>query len=119
MTNALEIYKPPFRADSSYIYSSNGVMSLMATDNNHDPEKLMLRTVEILNGDSESIGNPNISYYNGEIYLNSNVIMVVRGFGHLTGEGALNLSLDEAMRVQDQFGEWVCRKLRNDKEQAV
>ena len=113
---ALEIYKRPFRADGTFIFSSNNVMALMASDCHNSPEKLMERTCEILNGDSPSNGNPNLSYSNGEVFNGAQLLLVVRGFGHLTGRGGLNLPIEEALRIQDEFGEWVCGRLRNDKE---
>ena len=111
---ALEIYKPPFRADGPFIFSSNDVMTLMASDCHNDPEKLAERTCQILNGESKSNGNPNITDSNGEIYNGTQMLLVVRGFGHLTGQGGLRLSIEEALKIQDEFGEWLCRLLRND-----
>lgn len=111
---ALDVYKPPFRTDGLYIFSGNNVMTLMASDCQNDPQKLMERTCQIMNGESKSYGNPNISYANGEIYNGSQLLMVVRGFGHLTGHGALGLPVEEALKIQDEFGEWLCRLLRNE-----
>lgn len=113
---AKDVYKPPFYADGGYIWSSEDVMSLMATDCHGDPEKLMERVCEILNGESESVGNPNITHADGEIYNGQDIIMCVRGYGHLTGIGGLNLSSEEALAIQDEFAHWVVTKLRNDKE---
>lgn len=112
--NALEIYKPPFRADGLFIFSSNNVMTLMASDCLHDPDKLMERTCKILNGECKSNGNPNLTYSEGEIYNGAQLLMVVRGFGHLTGTGGLKLPVEEALKIQDEFGEWLCRILRNE-----
>lgn len=110
-----DVYKPPFRTDGMFIFSSNDVMTLMVADCLHEPEKLMERTCQIMNGESQSNGNPNISYSNGEIYNGAQLLMVVRGFGYLTGQGALNLSIEEALKIQDEFGSWLCRLLRNEK----
>lgn len=86
---AKEIYRPPFRNDGAYIWTADNVMALMATDCMHDPEKLMERTCQILNGEVKSNGNPNLTYVNGEILNGANVILVVRGFGHITGKGGI------------------------------
>lgn len=110
---ALEIYKPPFSTDGVYIWSSNGVMSLMAADCVNNPERIMERTCQILNGESKSIGNPNISYSDGDIYNGANLLMVIRGFGHLTGIGGLNMSVENALKIQDEFGKYVCSLLSN------
>lgn len=111
---ALEVYKPPFRTDGLYIFSSNNVMTLMAADCHNFPDKLMEKTCQIMNGESKSSGNSNISYSNGEIRHGAQLLMVVRGFGHLTGQGGLGLSGEEAIKIQDELGEWLCRLLRND-----
>lgn len=113
---ALEIYRRPFRADGPFIFSANDVMALMASDCINYPEKLMERTCEILNGEASSNGNPNLSYSNGEVFNGPRLLLVVRGFGHLTGRGGLNLTVEDALRIQDEFGEWVCGRLRNDKD---
>lgn len=111
---ALEVYKPPFRADGVFIFSANNVMTLMASDCHNDPDKLMARTCQILNGEVKSNGNPNLTYSNGEIYNGAQLLLVVRGFGHLTGNGGLGLNVEEALKIQDEFGEWLCRLLRNE-----
>lgn len=112
--NALDIYKRPFRTDGVFIWSSNDVMALMVADCINNPERLMERTCQIINGESKSIGNPNITYSNGDIYNGANLLMVVRGFGHLTSTSGLNLSAENAIKIQDEFGEYICKLLRNE-----
>lgn len=111
---ALEIYQPPFRHDGAYLYSSTGVMALMAAECGGDPEKLAGRTCEVLNGESPSVGNPNIEYQGGEIFNGPRLLLVIRGFSHLTSKDGLNLSVEEALKLQDEFGKWVVMKLRNE-----
>ena len=38
----------------------------------------------------------------------------IRGWGHLTGGGALNLSQEVAMKLQDDFGKRVVRLLNEE-----
>lgn len=40
--------------------------------------------------------------------------MLIRGWGHLTGCGALNLPDHEAAKIQDDFGEWIVKKLKQE-----
>lgn len=40
--------------------------------------------------------------------------MRIRGWGHLTGCGALNLPPEEAIEIQDDFGEWIVKKLKQE-----
>ncbi len=113
--NFLDVYRPPFRADGPMIYSSNGVLALMAENIAYYPEQMMKRTVEILNGESESMGCPDVGCDNGEIYVNGDPFLMVRGWGHLTGVGALNLPVEEAAVIQDEFAVWVVEKIRGQK----
>ena len=39
--------------------------------------------------------------------------IIVRGWGHLTGVGGLNLSAEEATRIQTEFAEYIIEKLTN------
>ena len=110
---ASEVYKPPFHHDGTMIWSANNVMAIMAADCHQYPDKLIERTCQILNGEVKSNGNPQITYVNGEIFNGPQLLLVIRGFGYLTGSGGLNLPLETAIKIQDEFGEWVCRKLRN------
>ena len=110
----IEIYRPPFRSDGSFIYSSNDIMSLMPATVKSYPEKMLARTCEILNGYSKPFGTADIGCENGEIYVNGSPLLVVRGWGYLTGVGGLNLSAEQASLIQDEFAIWVVRKLRGE-----
>jgi len=46
--------------------------------------------------------------------MNIHKIAMVRGWGHLTGTGALNLDPEVAADIQDGFFNWVCDKLNED-----
>ena len=109
---ATEVYKPPFRAEGAYIFSSNDVMSLMAADCWNYPDEMMQRIVEILNDESKPNGTPEVGRNDMEICLNGDPLLTVRGWGHLTGVGGLNLPPEEADKIQDEFAVWVVSKLR-------
>lgn len=47
---------------------------------------------------------------------NGTKVLDVRGWGHLTGRGACNLSNDVAMCIQDNFGEHVAQLLNSPPE---
>lgn len=40
-------------------------------------------------------------------------IILLRGWGHLTGVGGLHLPPDVAAKIQDEFGEWIAKTLNN------
>lgn len=111
MTNALEIYKPPFRTDGVFVWSSNDVMALMCADGIADQELLLTKLCDILNGTAKPAKISEYNYYATEIYCNEKLLLIVRGWGHLTGKGALNLDEETAVQIQDEFGKWVISKL--------
>lgn len=53
-------------------------------------------------------------YENCEVYLKDKKIMRIRGWGHLTGKGVggLGLSTEDAIEIQDKFGEFITKKLK-------
>ena len=70
-TSFEDVYKKPFRADEhgSFVWSSNGVMTFSGYDHANLP--FMKRVCRVLNGEQ---------------------VFLVRGWGYLTGYGALNLN---------------------------
>ena len=61
--------------------------------------------IRILNGNSKKRVKHKVKYDKGMISINGVNIMRIRGWGHLTGCGALNLSEKEAAKIQDDFRE--------------
>lgn len=114
MKTATEIFKGPYTTDGSYIYDSNDQMCLMVGDCENFPEEMLNRICEILNGTKPTKGNPSVTVDGPHIYLNEDLILVVRGWGYLTGAGCLNLSEDEACRIQDDFAQHVVNCLRGE-----
>ena len=72
-----------------------------------------------LNGDDSIIleNYYNFSYSNGEIWAFSTKakkkkhIMLIRGWGHLTGICGLHLKDEDAAKIQDDFGKYIVEKL--------
>ena len=112
-----DAYKKPFRADEhgSYIWSSNGVMTFSSYDNANLP--FMKRVCRVLNGEIkadfphkfEAVKDDTAILYNGEL------VFFVRGWGHLTGCGALNLNPKLAANIQDDFIAHVVKTLNGEK----
>lgn len=105
-----DIYKPPFRCESGFLWSSDNVMSLMAINYEDCKTDAMLsRLASILNGESMP-NRVNIVVYDApEIYINGTPTLVIRGFGHLTS--VLGLTEQQACKIQDDFGNWIVQKL--------
>lgn len=108
-----EVYKGPFNTDKYcpvYIWSSNGVMTLMIEDDDFDNE-FMYELVDKMNGQgwhTYTIGidgeDPSRIYINNKSFL-------IRGWGHLTG--TLNFSNEKAVKIQDDFRDWLVEALTN------
>lgn len=109
---ALEVYKPPFKIGGGKIFTSDSGMALDFLRNVREDSKK--RIVDILNGDSQDFLTKDIAFLDGEILADNTPIMCVRGWGHLIGIGGLHLPENEAARIQDEFGEWVAKRLKGD-----
>lgn len=114
MKKATDIFKEPYTTDGVYIYDSNNQMCLMAGDCANYPEEMLARICEILNGTKPTKGNPGVAFEGPEIYLNGDLILVVRGWGYLTGTGGLHLGAEEAERIQGEFAQFVVNCLRGE-----
>lgn len=114
MDKPKDIFKAPYTTDGIYIYDSNNQMCLMVGDCDNYPEEMMTRICEILNRTQPSNGNPGVSCYGPNIYLNENLLLVVRGWGYLTGTGGLHLDVEEASKIQDDFAQFVVSCLRGE-----
>lgn len=85
------------------------------------PEDVQHQIIAKINGDTSIIIEPlfNFSYDNGDIFAFSSIakkkkhIMMIRGWGHLTGTGGLNLSNEEATHIQDEFGKYIVEVLNH------
>lgn len=109
---ALEVYKPPFRVMCNHVFTSDSGMALdFLRKISGDNQK---RIVDILNGESQDFLTKNMTFLDGEILSDGTPIMCVRGWGHLIGAGGLYLPEEEAARIQDEFGEWVVKRLRGE-----
>lgn len=113
ITTFEDVYKKPFRADEygSYVWSSNGVMTFSSCDNANLP--FMKRVCRILNGEikADFPHKFEASKDNTAILYNGELVFLVRGWGHLTGFGGLNLNPKIAANIQDEFIKHVIKTL--------
>ena len=86
----------------------------MTGDCGNYPEEMLKVVCEILNGTRASKGNPGVTADGIDIYLNGDLLLVVRGWGYLTGTGGLNLGEKEAAKIQDDFAQHVVNCLRGE-----
>lgn len=107
-----EAYPAPFSECCGYIEPNNGGMALnLLYDDMHQDD--IDKIVAILNNECTERLTHAVTYNRkeGTIDIDGKPAFLVRGWGHLTGCGALNLPNEEAARIQDEFAEWVCRQL--------
>ena len=75
-------------------------------------EKTQKSILKILNGELEMKTKHSFTYENGCIVMDGEyTIIMIRGWGNLTGIGAHNLAEDEAANIQDTFAAWIIEKL--------
>lgn len=73
------------------------------------------KVIAIINGEQkppykDKFYRDGILIYHKDI---SQPILRIRGWGHLTGVGALHLSEDEAIRIQNEFGDYIIKQLNS------
>ena len=77
--------------------------------------------IDVING-TKSLKFKHKFYRKGiEIYSNNPIfnekpILLIRGWGHLIGIGGLHLSEEEAIRIQDEFGDYIVEQLNKNIE---
>lgn len=105
-----DVFTPPFSLDYPMVFDAKNRISLTATCN----EPIAIKFIDKLNGDiDKKLKDAYVTYEKGEInYFNSKncgavKIMLVRGWGRLTGIGGLNMDGDEAAKLQDDFGNYI------------
>lgn len=109
-----EIYKPPFHeVFNPWVSNEKGVHCFNFIAPMHDETRK--RILDILNGESKQAVKCEVEYHgDGKVSMKGIVIMRIRGWGHLTGCSALNLPPEEAAKIQDDFGEWIVKKLKQE-----
>ena len=108
-----EIYKPPFHEVLDFwVYTQGDVRCFdwIARVDSRTRKEL----IRILNGNSKKRVKHEVKYDKGIVSIKGVNIIRIRGWGHLTGCGALNLPPEEAIEIQDDFGEWIVKKLKQE-----
>ena len=112
MKNWNDIYELPLHQDEygTWVYDnkSNFVFQFEKVNENNRKDIL-----DILNGvrEPESIDHV-FTYEDRYIVMDGErEIILIRGWGNLTGTGAHNLPSEEAANIQDTFAAWIIEKL--------
>ena len=121
--NWTECYKLPLHLDDygSYAWDADGNMALSAFDLVYDEhgnlatgeEQRISHIIDIINGECPTDYEAKWTAGDDvtEIYYKGEFQFLVRGWGHLTGCGGLNLPEDLAAKMQDGFIAYILDKL--------
>lgn len=129
-----EAFTGPFYADDSgcYIWCKNVFgndqvcFTIIDCETPEEFERIK-RAAALLNGD-ESVTPFTYVWYNFEDYVigvgdtedeAGNLILLMRGWGYLTGTGALRLKPEPARKIQTDFMKWTIRKFKGDESLKI
>lgn len=111
-----EIYKFPLSQHEIEDYVSYRVTDVdnqfvfQFTFGDTNKQKLILKAIN----DESYLSNKELSFYHqdGYIFTNTNQkVILIRGWGNLTGTGGHNLSGKEAANVQDTLADFIVKQL--------
>lgn len=104
-------FTPPFKVDKiiNWVWDSNHNFAFQLMREIPNEKKQQLE--DILNGKIKpTIGN-HYTHDKGVISINGQELILIRGWGYLTGTGALNLSAEAAISIQDDLANYIIEKL--------
>ncbi len=110
MKTYTDVYQLPLEENHGWIYDQKGnfVFQFMIDD-----EKTERKILNVINGE-ENFKNLDLVFKHekGQIVDKSGLpIILIRGWGNLTGIGAMNLSVEEASNIQDTFASFIVERL--------
>lgn len=109
-----DIYKLPLHADhyGSYAWTPDGTMALDFEFDVPGWEEIREDVIAVINGKKESSTKGKWYVANAiDFFLDGVYMFCVRGWGHLTGTGAMRLSEESASRIQDEFVKYILSRL--------
>lgn len=107
------VWQPPFRNHIG-LYIVDFFGNRMFQFGQVNPET-KLKLIDILNSDESDKYLPEDARIEDKIWIKTDKykIMLMRGWGYLTGSGGLNLSDNEVIEIQDKTIQWAFDKLTN------
>ena len=109
-----DIWKLPLSKldDIDYVNSSNEVLALsFFRDEWTLDDTIINKIVDIINGDIESDFLPEWQAKGCDILYQGEYAFCVRGWGYLISQAGLNLSIDVAKKIQDEFISYILSRL--------
>ena len=116
-----DVWTLPFKSDMEdlfiYVWDSNHHMCFNFLTNNEEKCK---RILALLNGKEDAVPFDNVGINNCCIGASNGDekplgILMVRGWGYLTGSGALNLDPKVAIRLQNELVDFAVKQLKGEK----
>ncbi len=107
-----DVYKFPLKSNSycGRVTDQNNNFVFQFQIQDDEKESLLLK---VINGE-ETFKNPELKFtHRLGLILDEklNKIILIRGWGNLTGSGGMKLSEDEAINIQDTFAEYIVEQL--------
>ena len=114
-----EVYQLPLEDQHGWIYDQKGNFVFQFLIDNEEMEKKLL---DVING-KKNLTNLDLVFKHeqGQVVDKSGLpIILIRGWGNLTGTGAMNLSVEEASNIQDTFADFIVERLNyRDVSEAI
>lgn len=106
-----DLYQFPFHqakyGDWVYDLNSNFIFQFENVD-----KETRQKFIDILNGDLTEYNRQDITSQDGEVFIDGNHFITIRGWGNLTGVGAYNLDGEYAAKIQDTLLDYILEKLK-------
>lgn len=106
-----QVYQLPLKgSDFTWVYDNDDHFVFQSLT---DKKDLQEKVIKCINGDIKPTSKiPKLVYERGYIKIeNGSPLILIRGWGFLTGVGGLNLSATDASSVQDTFAQFIISKL--------
>ena len=114
-TDFKEMYRFPLMVEEPYIYvrtASRHVAFNNLIGNKEADLEYLSDLIAAINGEKPGVYDASVEF--GRIVIDGKRVLLARGWGRLIGSGALNLPLDVAAKIQDEFVEFCVKQLRRD-----
>ena len=107
-----EVYQFPLRLAKydSWVYDEKSNFVFQFEIINKEKRQLLL---DVINGEKK-LNNSDAVFHHKDGYILTDKgveVILIRGWGNLTGIGAMNLSGEEAANIQDTFAEFIVEQL--------
>jgi hypothetical protein len=113
-----EAYKFPLSYDGGFVFTADYNRAFDFANGYIYDNPVNVSTVEqkrivakINGADIDVKYDLSYDYKSGTLIHDGKDIIVIRGWGHLTGTGGLRLSEEQAEKIQDDFAEFIIKRL--------